>query len=73
MSQTNAMPGMRRTEIRKVFRRHKGSVSRLAEQLGVTHSAVSIWLAGRSKSARIAAAAEQRALELLDAEKSVAA
>lgn len=73
MSQQTATPGMRRTEIRKVFRRHKGAVARLAEQLGVTHSAVSIWLSGRSKSARIAAAAERRALELLDAEKSVAA
>lgn len=42
---------------------------RLAKELGISHSAIHVWLGGRSKSARVAAAAEKLALELLKKEK----
>lgn len=69
MEQTNARQGMRRTEIRTVLRRHKGSVVQIARDLGVSHASVSMFLAGRSKSARIAVAAEKLANELLTNER----
>jgi predicted transcriptional regulator len=51
-----------------VLSRHKGSKSRLAGELGISQSAISVWLAGRMKSARVAAAAEKLAVELMSAE-----
>lgn len=69
MPQANAAPGMRRVEIRTVLNRNKGSKQRLASELGISASAVSIWLSGRSKSARVAAAAEKLASELLSNER----
>jgi len=62
--------GMRRTEIRRVLDRHRGSKIGIARTLGVSHSAVSVWLRGRTTSARIAAEAEKVARELVEAEQS---
>lgn len=72
MAQANAMPALRRVEIRTVFRRNRGSIQRVAEQLGISHAGVSLWLAGKSRSARVAAAAEKLAVELLSAESTKA-
>lgn len=52
------------TKIRRVLLRHRGELSRLAEQLGVTRTTVSQVLRGRSVSARILQAAAARAAEL---------
>jgi predicted transcriptional regulator len=73
MEQANATPGMRRTEIRTVLGRHRGSKSRIATELGVSQAAISVWLSGRSKSKRIADAAGKLAVELLTAETRVSA
>lgn len=71
MKPANATPGMRRTEIRAVMNlpKHKGCKARLAETLGVSPTAITLWLAGKMTSARIAAAAEALAIELVGAEK----
>lgn len=64
---------MRRTEIRAVLSRNKGSKTMLAKSLGVSLTAVTLWLAGKMTSARIAAAAERLAMDLVASEKVVAA
>ena len=69
MHTPHASQTLRRTEIRKILRRHKGSIQRIADQLAISHSAVSIWLAGRCTSARVAEAAEQMALALVAGEQ----
>lgn len=66
-------PKLRRVEIREILRRHEGSIGAVARELGITISSVSMWLYGRSKSSRVAAAAERRALALLEEEKAKAA
>lgn len=73
MTRANATPGLRRAEIRKIFDRNKGSKLRLSQELGCSHSAVSLVLTGRSKSARILAAAEKVAMSLLSAESKAKA
>lgn len=73
METPHATQTLRRTEIRKILRRHKGSIQRIADSLQVSHSAVSIWLAGKTTSARVAAAAERMALELVAGEREAAA
>lgn len=52
------------TKIRKVLLRHRGEISRLADQLGVTKTTVSQVLKGRAVSERILQAAAERAAEL---------
>jgi hypothetical protein len=53
-----------------IFRRHpKGEIARLAGSLGCSHVAVVLVLNGKSTSARILAAARERALELLAEER----
>lgn len=62
---------LKRTDIRKVLQRHTGSISQVARDLGISHVSVSLWLKGRSTSARIADAANSKALQLLDKEKAI--
>jgi hypothetical protein len=73
MKQENATPGMRRTEIRAVLSRHKGAKTKLAKSLEVSLTAVTLWLGGKTTSAKIAAAAERMALELVAGEREAAA
>ena len=54
-----------REEISKVFGRHYGVKMRLASELAVTPSAITLWLNGSSNSIRIAEAAERAAREIL--------
>lgn len=56
---------MTRTEIRKIFRRHRGAAAELARELEIGPNAVSQWLRGRTVSANIKAAAERMARALL--------
>jgi hypothetical protein len=56
---------MTRSQLRKLFRRHRGEFARLARDLSLTRSTVSCWFQGRGDSARIQAAAFNRAKELL--------
>jgi len=67
MTETKAT--LRRTEIRAILGRHRGSKGEIARQFGVRAQSVSTWLGGRTKSARIARAAEKKALELLEQEQ----
>lgn len=60
---------LRRVQIREVLHRHAGSIQSLAAELGITRNAISMWLSGRTKSKRVAEAAERRALALLDEEQ----
>lgn len=59
---------LRRTEIREILGRTKGAKIEIARDLGVSPQAVSSWLAGHSKSKRIADAAQSKAVELLASE-----
>ncbi len=52
----------------EIFKRHPGSISTLADELGVTITMVSRWLRGQSDSKRVGAAAQKRAQELLKRE-----
>lgn len=62
-----------RIEIRKIFRRHRGSANFIANQLGVTAATISLWLKGKTTSQRIADAACAKALELLERERAESA
>lgn len=44
---------MRRSEIRKLFRRHRGAAAEISRTLGVTPVTISLWLRGKRKSARL--------------------
>jgi DNA-binding transcriptional regulator YdaS (Cro superfamily) len=57
---------MSREKIRSILGRQFGSKTALARRLGVTPNAISVWLSGRTVSARIAAAAELAAKEILE-------
>jgi DNA-binding transcriptional regulator YiaG len=63
---------LRRTQIREILRRHEGSIGAVAKDLGITIQTVSKWLAGGTKSKRVAEAAERRALALLEEEREKA-
>ena len=63
-------PILRRVQVREILHRHHGSVKDVAQRLGLTHASVGMWLGGRSKSKRVAAAATAKALELLELERS---
>lgn len=58
-----------RKQIKEVFARNRGQVLRLAKELDLTHTGISLVLRGKSKSARVLKAAERRALELLEQEQ----
>lgn len=62
-----------RQEIRKVFARTHGAAAKLAVDLGVSRTTVGLVLRGKVTSARVLAAAEAKALELLAARESKAA
>ena len=64
---------LRRVEIRAVLRRHRGAQAEVAQEADVSPVSVSKWLKGLSTSAKIAAVAQQKALDLLEQEKSRAA
>lgn len=57
-------------DINDVLHRHRGSITRVAESLTppITHNAVTLWLQGKTVSARIAEAAQAKASELLQQE-----
>jgi transcriptional regulator with XRE-family HTH domain len=59
-----------RHKLRKLFKRHHGSIKRVAGQLGVSCEAVSRWLQGKNDSVRVEAAVlrEAEKLFLEDAE-----
>ncbi len=69
MTTTDHTPGIPRKEIRKLFRRHRGTASALARELGVGPNAISQWLRGRTVSAKIKDAAERMATRLMALEK----
>jgi predicted transcriptional regulator len=59
-----------RREIRKIFKRNFGAAARLAEELGITSGAISLWFSGRTPSARLDEAMKERARELLREESA---
>ena len=70
MSTQTQTPELTRVEVRKILKRHIGSIQEIASSFDppVTSQAVTSWLYGRSKSARIAAAAQTKAQNLLEEE-----
>jgi DNA-binding transcriptional regulator YiaG len=66
--QATSATKLRRVQIREILQRHEGSIGAVARDLNITIQAVSMWLGGRSKSKRVAEAAERKALALLDQE-----
>lgn len=68
-SQTQPPDVLGRAAIRKLFRekRHVGVIAEIARSLDppVSGTAVTLWLKGKTTSARIAAAAQAKAAELL--------
>lgn len=68
--QTNVL---KRHEIRAVFRKNRGAAAALARELQVTDKTISAWLKGRMDSRRVAAAAQERAVQLLQGENCRAA
>ena len=69
MTETHA--SLSRKEIRQIFQRHRGAALALSKELGVSHTTMSLWLRGKTVSARIAEAAQTRAHELLELEGSI--
>ena len=57
-------------QIKAVFKRHHGTASTLARELGVAPQNVYDFLKGVGRSRRVADAVRARAAELLDAEKA---
>lgn len=55
-----------RKQVRKVLQAHKGTMARMAAQLGVTRTAVCLVLKGKSKSRRILCACVGEAQRLLE-------
>jgi transcriptional regulator with XRE-family HTH domain len=60
---------LRRTEVRTILKRNRGSIKAIADDLGITITTVGDWMRGKTTSARVAAAAQAKALELLEAER----
>lgn len=69
IQERKASPALRRVQIRDILQRHNGSIKSIANDLGITSQAVSLWLAGRSTSKRVAEASERKALALLEEER----
>jgi len=53
-----------RAQARAIFRKHRGSITRLADEIDVSKVSVSQWLRGRLDSRRIGEAVLERAIEL---------
>lgn len=70
--QAKQAPGLRRTQVREILKRHPGSISRLAAELGITVQSVSLWLRGKHASQRVERAAQKKAQELLESERAAA-
>jgi transposase-like protein len=64
---------LKRIEIKRVLKRHFGSVTELAKELQLKPQTISKWLKGTFDSARIAEAAQRKAIELMEREKKNAA
>ena len=59
----------KRTDVRRVFRRHRGAQAELARRLELKPVTICLWLKGKVQSARIDAAAAQYAAELVEVER----
>lgn len=57
-------------EIRRILKRHPGTIAGIARDLNITISSVSMYLRGKGTSARIAEAAQTKALELIEKENA---
>ena len=60
---------MTRARLRRLFLRHKGSMSAVARDAGVSKMSVSLWFAGRMTSAKVQRVVVEHAPRLLEAEK----
>ena len=71
MSATQVPSGenLSRGALRRIFRAHRGSMTRLAGDLAVSRVMISLVLRGRADSRRIEAAIRVRAAELREAEQ----
>jgi hypothetical protein len=58
--------GMTRSQLHRLFRRHRGEFIRLARELGLSPTTISGWFQGRVDSERIEEAVFARAKELLE-------
>jgi predicted transcriptional regulator len=67
MAETQVALG--RTEVRRILKRHPGCIARIADELELTPTSVSMYLRGRGTSARIAAACHDWALDMLKLEE----
>jgi predicted transcriptional regulator len=63
---------LERENIRQILQRHLGSIQRIAELLGVSHTTVSLCLSGKTTSKRIMEAAHGKAIQLLEQEQASA-
>ena len=63
----------RRAEIRKLFKKHRGSAAEVSRRAGVIPQAVSAWLKGVLVSANIEAHARAVALEILNRQQEAQA
>ena len=70
MSSAKDNTGLRRAEVRDIFREHRGAAAAVARELGVTAVSVSHVVRGKLTSPRILAACEAKARELLKQEAS---
>ncbi len=61
-----------RTEIKAVFRRHRGAKTKLAAELGIHRQNITLWMSNRSSSKRVEQAIRQRAAELINQERAEA-
>lgn len=73
MQKQHTSAGMKRSDVRKLLLRHRGSITEIASELGVSKTSVSDVLRGRKTSARIEAAASEKAVTLMQEEQSSAA
>jgi len=64
---------LRRTEVRTILFRHKGSIRVVADDLKVSTQAIYLWLKGHTTSEKISKAVRAKAEELLEKERSRAA
>jgi hypothetical protein len=56
---------MTRSQLRRLFRQHRGESARLARELNLNQATICHWFRGRVVSARVEMAAFSRAKELL--------
>ena len=69
----DAQAPLRRSDIRRLFKKHRGSVREVARRANVSHPVVSAWLRDRTTSDNVARAAEELARELIEQERRAAA